>query len=337
MDNATILIVTSRWDTTAYAAAAILRKNGREVAFFYPEDIPQRAQIEMQFRQGKWSNRLYTEDGSIDLDDIKAVWWRKPYVSRPSESLSRVQFPYARRESEYAMKGMWELLLNNPDVYWMSNPHNIRRAGNKVIQMEKGTAHGLVSPKTLITNDPEDVRKFYDETSQRMVFKSMTGPFLLPGEVEEPYTAETFVPGLPLVRPFTDEDMKNVDSVRQSACMFQELVEKKHELRVTVFEDRIFTCRINSQKNELTRYDWRRQDTLPQATVGELPDSIADACLKLLDEFGLRFGAFDFIVTPDDEHIFLEVNPNGQWLFVQEWVPQLRLMQTFVDIMMRNS
>jgi hypothetical protein len=42
-------------------------------------------------------------------------------------------------------------------------------------------------------------------------------------------------------------------------------------------------------------------------------------------------------VTPDDEHIFLEVNPNGQWLFVQEWVPQLRLMQTFVDIMMRNS
>ncbi|MFE3410871.1 MvdC/MvdD family ATP grasp protein [Streptomyces mirabilis] len=337
MGNATILIVTARWDTTAYAAAEILRRNGREAAFFYPEDIPQRAQIESVFRQGKWSNRLHTEDGLIDLDDIKAVWWRKPYVSRPSESLSRVQFPYARRESEYATKGLWELLLSDPDIYWMSNPHNIRRAGNKMIQMAKGAALGLTSPKTIITNDPEDVRKFYEETSQRMVFKSMTGPFLLPGEVEDEYTPETFVPGLPLVRPFTEEDMKQVDSVRQSACMFQELVEKKHELRVTIFEDQIFTLQIESQKKDITRYDWRRSDSLPPSIAGEIPDSIANACLKMMDEFGLRFGAFDFIVTPEGEHIFLEVNPNGQWLFVQEWVPELRVMQAFVDIMVRNS
>ncbi|MFJ7085938.1 MvdC/MvdD family ATP grasp protein [Streptomyces griseus] len=337
MGKATILIVTARWDTTAYAAAEILRRNGRESAFFYPEDIPQRAQIESVFRQGAWSNKLHTEDGLIDLDDIKAVWWRKPYVPRPSPELSRVQFPYARRESDYAVKGLWELLLHKPDVYWMSNPHNIRRAGNKMIQMVRAAAHGLVSPKTIITNDPEDVRAFYEETSQRMVFKSMTGPFLLPGEVEEKYISETFVPGLPLVRPFTEEDMKQVDSVRQSACMFQELVEKDHELRVTVFEDQIFTCRIESQRNDLTRYDWRRQDSVPLATAGELPDSVANACLELMKEFGLRYGAFDFIVTPEGEHVFLEVNPNGQWLFVQEWVPQLRLMQAFVDVMVRNS
>lgn len=337
MGNATILIVTARWDTTAYAAAEILRRKGRDSIFFYPEDIPQRAQIESVFRKGKWSTRLHTEDGTIDLEDIKAVWWRKPYTSRPSKLLSRVQFPYARRESEYAMRGMWELLLGNPDIYWMSNPHNIRRAANKMVQMVKGADLGLTSPKTIITNNPDDVRNFYDECSQKIVFKSMTGPFLLPGEVEDEYTPETFVPGLPLVRPFTDEDMKHVDSVRESACMFQEFIEKKHELRVTVFEDQIFTCKIESQKSDLTRFDWRRQDSLPYATVGELPDSIANACLKMLDDFGLRFGAFDFIVTPDDEHIFLEVNPNGQWLFVQEWVPQLRLMQSFVDIMARNS
>jgi hypothetical protein len=337
MGNATILIVTSRWDTTAYAAAEILRRNGREPVFFYPEDVPLTAQIDAVFRQGRWSNRLHTRDGVIDLDDIKAVWWRKPYVARPSKELSRVQMPYAKRESEYAMRGLWDLLLNDPDVYWMSDPHNIRKAANKMIQMTKGAALGLTSPKTIITNDPEDVRKFYDECSGKMVFKSMTGPFLLPGEVEEEYTSETFVPGMPLVRPFTDEDMAHVDSVRHCACMFQELVEKKHELRVTIFEDQIFTCKIESQKNDLTRHDWRRQDSLPHATIGELPDSVAKACLAMVNDFGLRFGAFDFIVTPEDEHIFLEVNANGQWLFVQEWVPELRLMQAFVDIMVRNS
>lgn len=336
MGNAPILIVTSRWDTTAYAAAEILRRNGRESAFFYPEDIPQRGRIDSAFRQGKWSNILHTEDGPIDLDDIKAVWWRKPFVSRPSDSLSRIEFPYARRETEYALRGVWDLLLSDPEVYWMSNPHHIRQSGNKMLQMARGAAHGLTSPRTIVTNDPDDVREFYEECSGRMVFKSMTGPFLLPGEVEE-FTPETFIPGMPLVRPFTEDDMEKVDSVRESACMFQELVEKKHELRVTIFEDQIFTCRIDSQKNDITRYDWRRQDSSPQATVGELPDPVAKACLALLDEFGLRFGAFDFIVTPEDEHVFLEVNPNGQWLFVQEWVPRLRLMQSFVDIMTRNS
>lgn len=336
MGNATILIVTSRWDTTAYAAAEILRRKGREPVFFYPEDIPQRARIDSVFRRGAWSNRLHTEDGTIDLDAIKAVWWRKPFVARPSEELSRVEFPYARRESEYALKGLWDLLVNDPGIYWMSDPQNIRKANNKMLQMARATTYGIRSPDTLITNDPDDVRAFYDECSRRMVFKSMTGPFLLPGEVEV-FTPETFIPGMPLVRPFTDEDMEKVDSVRQSACMFQELVEKQHELRVTIFEDQIFTCRIDSQLNDLTRYDWRRQDSRPQASAGELPDSIASACLSMLDEFGLRFGAFDFIVTPEGEHVFLEINPNGQWLFVQEWVPQLRLMQAFVDIMVRNS
>ncbi|MEH6374737.1 hypothetical protein V7793_10450 [Streptomyces sp. KLMMK] len=334
MANATILIVTARWDTTAYAAAEILRRNGRESSFFYPDDIPQRAQIDAAFRLGKWSNRLHTEDGLIDLDEIKAVWWRKPSAPRPSNSLPKLDLRYARRESDYALQGLWRLLISNPDIYWMSDPQNIRKASNKMIQMARGAAHGLMSPKSIVTNDPQEVCKFYDECSQRMVYKSMTGSLLMPGEVLSP--DEEF-PGVPLVRPFTDEDMKKVDSVRQSACMFQELVEKKHELRVTVFEDQIFTCQIDSQKSDLTRYDWRRHDLRPSARVGKLPNSIAHACLAILDEFGLRFGAFDFIVTPEDKHVFLEVNPNGQWLFVQEWVPELRLMQAFVDIMIRNS
>ncbi|MEE6268181.1 hypothetical protein V2E29_21400 [Streptomyces diastatochromogenes] len=335
MGTATILIVTSRWDTTAYAAAEILSRNGRESVFFYPEDVPQSARIDAVFRQGKWSNRLHTEDGLIDLDEIKAVWWRKPLAPNPSDALPKLEFPYARRECDYALKGLWDLLASNPDVYWMSDPQNIRKADNKMLQMARGAALGLTSPNTIITNDPEDVRKFYDECSQKMVFKSMTGSILRAEQVK--YASGTTIPGMPFVRPFTDEDMQQVDSVRQSACMFQELVEKKHELRVTIFEDQIFTCQIDSQENDLTRDDWRRSDLPPQATAGRLPDSVATACLTMLDEFGLRFGAFDFIVTPEGEHVFLEVNPNGQWLFVQEWVPELRLMQAFVDVMMRRS
>lgn len=35
------------------------------------------------------------------------------------------------------------------------------------------------------------------------------------------------------------------------------------------------------------------------------------------DLMGLNFGCFDFIVTPSLEYVFLECNPNGQWLWVE--------------------
>ncbi|MBB5958447.1 glutathione synthase/RimK-type ligase-like ATP-grasp enzyme [Saccharothrix tamanrassetensis] len=336
MNDSAILIVTARWDSTAFAGAEILRRNGRTPFLFFPEDFPQRAQLSADFRQGRWSSRLRTDDGTIDLDNVKAVWWRKPLPNRPPRSLPPVEFPYARRENDYALRGLWDLLLADPDVYWMNSPWSIRRADDKLLQMSRAAAHGLESPRTIVTNDPERVRAFYDECSGEMVFKSMTGPFLVPGQVDE-FKFQVDMPGIPLVRPFTTEDMANVGSARHNACMFQELVEKKHELRVTVFEDQVFTCEIRSQESDLTRYDWRRQDAPPKAVAGDLPEPVAAACLALMEEFDLRYAAFDFIVTPDDRHVFLEMNPNGQWLFVQEWVPQLRLMQAFVDIMVRNS
>jgi len=40
--------------------------------------------------------------------------------------------------------------------------------------------------------------------------------------------------------------------------------------------------------------------------------------VELVARLGLRFGAIDIIVTPDDRYVFLEINPNGQWLWIEE-------------------
>jgi hypothetical protein len=39
--------------------------------------------------------------------------------------------------------------------------------------------------------------------------------------------------------------------------------------------------------------------------------------------YGLNYGAIDLIVTPRGEHVFLENNPVGQFLFIEELVPEL--------------
>ncbi|SCF90374.1 MULTISPECIES: hypothetical protein [unclassified Streptomyces] len=37
----------------------------------------------------------------------------------------------------------------------------------------------------------------------------------------------------------------------------------------------------------------------------------------MLNRLGLPYGAFDFVVTPEDEWVFLEVNPSGQYGFIE--------------------
>jgi pyruvate carboxylase len=45
---------------------------------------------------------------------------------------------------------------------------------------------------------------------------------------------------------------------------------------------------------------------------------VACGVTGLMRSLGLRFGALDFLVTPEGEWVFLEVNPNGQRAFVEQ-------------------
>lgn len=120
--------------------------------------------------------------------------------------------------------------------------------------------------------------------------------------------------------------------------MFQELVPKRIELRVTVISDQVFTAAVDSQADERTALDWRLQaDADIPWMASDLPDDLRQLCLDMVADYGLTYGAFDFIVTPEGEHIFLELNPNGQWMFVQERVPELRMAQALVDTLIAHS
>jgi hypothetical protein len=49
----------------------------------------------------------------------------------------------------------------------------------------------------------------------------------------------------------------------------------------------------------------------------DLPAPTAEGLLALMRRLGLEYGAVDFRVTPEGEHVFLEVNPAGQFLFIE--------------------
>ncbi|MGH3897160.1 MAG: hypothetical protein ACRDTA_02690 [Pseudonocardiaceae bacterium] len=92
---------------------------------------------------------------------------------------------------------------------------------------------------------------------------------------------------------------------------------KRYDARVTMVGHRPFAVAIHAH-NDATRIDWRADyDALTYAPLNP-PEHIITGTIRYLHAFGLEFGAFDFTVAPHGEWVFLECNPSGQWLWLQE-------------------
>jgi glutathione synthase/RimK-type ligase-like ATP-grasp enzyme len=114
-------------------------------------------------------------------------------------------------------------------------------------------------------------------------------------------------------------------------------VEKRVELRVTVVGTKVFAAEIDSQATNHTRFDWRRYDlgNTPHR-AHPLPDDVAERCLALTQRLGLSYGAIDLIVTPDGRYVFIEINPNGQYSWI-EHCTGLPITDALCDLLMAGA
>ena len=166
---------------------------------------------------------------------------------------------------------------------------------------------GWLVPETLLTNSSKDAEEFINGCGGRgSIYKVLT--YYFDAEGETIFTSEIG----------TSDILSHPDNVRMVPIQLQEKIIKKHELRITVVGQQIFAAKISSQASAATALDWRRdqsQNTLYEAFV--VPPELSRRILELHDAFGLYYGAYDFICNDRDELVFLEVNPSGQFLWVE--------------------
>ncbi len=155
-----------------------------------------------------------------------------------------------------------------------------------------------------------------------IVFKPLSSPTLA---AEEVGPEERVASALPTTR-ITADHAGLLDAVAELPCFFQRNIAKRHELRVTVIGDKVFAARIHSQDDPRTAIDCRDMSAEIRYEKAALPAKIERRCLDLVRSYGLTFGALDIIVTPNEDYVFLEMNPVGQFLFVQELVPELDMI-----------
>lgn len=245
------------------------------------------------------------DDQFAHLSQIKAFWFRRPLLPKLLPDLDEQSAKFVQEEIAKTIEGLWRLYQTS---LWVNYPDANKFADNKLYQLQLAGALGLEIPKTLITISPEEARSFFAECKEKVIVKAISKSWL------ESNNKVSVI----RTNQITGKDNKRLDAVRNCPTFFQELVEKSSELRVTIIGEKIFCCQIHSQENEVTKIDYKRDINSLRHNSFELPQPIAEKCLKMMTALNLKFATLDFIKTPSGRFVFLELNPNGQWLWVEQ-------------------
>lgn len=298
-----ILILATAADEHAVAVAGELERMGARAEVVDLSEFPQRARLSARYACcadcGGRGFMLELADRRIDLAEIGAVWWRRPQAPAISPQITRSGHrQFAVSEAHEALSGMWHSL----DAFWVNDPARDQVAHRKAYQLSVAQDVGLTIPHTLITNDPGDARAFVDGRGYRnVIYKAFSAT---PEDWRE-------------TRLLREEELALLDNVRYAPVIFQEYVEADVDLRVTVVGDELFAAAIHSQETEY-KVDCRMDIASARIEAVALPQEVEERLQALMARLGLVYGAIDMRRTPDGRHVFLEINPAGQWLFIEQ-------------------
>ena len=79
---------------------------------------------------------------------------------------------------------------------------------------------------------------------------------------------------------------------------------------------KIFAVEIH--KLDKGEVDWRKPNIRKSYKEHFLPQGLNRQILKIHEYLNLLYSAMDFILTPDGEYYFLEINPAGEWVWLEK-------------------
>lgn len=295
-----IVVVSYPDDPHGERVIGLLRQRGEDVLLLNVADLPQKATLTidhggccqpvLEYRVG--------DDQPVDLGSATSVWWRRPQVANVAGVSDPDAQVFASGEWHEAVAGVWQLM----PARWMNPPAADEVASHKAYQLRVAAEIGLKVPRTLMTSDPDRARLFIDAQGEgQTIFKTFSCTHQVWRET----------------RPVRAEELRNLDALRLAPVIFQEYIRAEADLRVTIVGDHIFAAAIHAADTEYP-FDFRM--VLGQAKVEaiELPASVRQLLLRFMRRLGLVYGAIDLRRTPSGDHVFLEINTAGEFLFVEE-------------------
>ncbi len=298
-----------------------IKRRGLDYVRFHTEEFPQHINITTKIEKQGFDVYFSGSFGRFCSSDVKSVWYRRPLAPIIDSRLGNVSYrKFAEIESGAFVNYVFGLMSNHS---WVSDPYKIDDARNKFFQLKLAGEIGFKIPDTVITNEPIELKNFYEKHKGDIILKPIKTQWI------DSSSNQGMVIFTHLVQR---SDLEKANELQYAPCFFQERIPKDYELRITVVGNQVFSAELHSQEKELTKVDWRYHASDIPYKVHELPKEISVKCKGLVDRLGLKFGAIDMIVKPGGEYIFLEINPNGQWGWIQEKTG-LQIRESLVDLL----
>ncbi len=317
-----ILLATNRRDITSDFVVLALERRG--IPFFrLNTETLSRAAVSFHPRSNEncWTIG-YPGREILHLADVRAGYLRRPELPTVSQDISD------DTKREYS-KSEWSSLLvsalRSLGSKWLNSPNSILLAEDKPRQLFLANQLGFDIPDTLITNDPEKAREF--ASRGHCIAKPLSSSLFGKGDAER----------VIFTTRLNYSDLINNEEVKAAPMILQREIGKKYDLRITIVGERVFSAEIHSQSKVETEVDWRRGAHLDlEHRRHELPDTVSEKCVQLTQQLGLKFSAIDLVLSEDGRYCFLEINPNGQWAWLEHRLG-FNISEAIVDELMRIS
>jgi glutathione synthase/RimK-type ligase-like ATP-grasp enzyme len=354
------------------AVREALSRRGVSAFVFTVEDYPLECDISWSIAPGgARCVRLSNAQGSLDLDTVSTIWYRHdPLLKIPSKKLKNARMrAYIEHEALHFFENFSSVAK---DKVWISHPDSMRMTRRKAYQLEVARRLGFDIPPTYSGNSALEAACFVDRHPDAQTFalkvlncKQMPYSYSLKDWFVEPFmiarnTVRELASGEVQLRhyptPFSPEwtqtfmqkwvttqrlsrrqTLDRLPFIESCPITLQPYVAKKFELRITVVGEQVFTCVMYTQEHEGASIDFRPFPYQQiRHEVYDLPADLREQCLELVRAFDLQFGCIDMIVTPEGRYVFLEINPDGNWLWIEQ-MTKMPIAQAIADLLAANT
>lgn len=294
-----LLFLTNLQDFASDYLADYLRGRERPYARFNAEQL---AAADMTLYPDRRAGQLVVSGMEIDLAKVRSVLFRRSFAGVVASTAGTDEF--ALRERVHVLQGA---LLACP-ARWVNPMAATVAAERKLFQLAMAVQCGFEIPPSLLTTSPDEARAFLARHPRAIVKPVSYGFLRAPdGGAFAAHTERVSMLG-------PDE----AEAIAATPTLLQAEVERGTDYRVTAVGARLFVTQVRFAP--AIHVDWRVPEvqTSFADAPGALPESVKRAIGRLMQKLGLIYGAFDLIHSGSGRWVFLEVNPAGEWAWIEE-------------------
>lgn len=235
---------------------------------------------------------------TYNLSDFSSFWYRRGFLNFDFENIKSELFnKFQKIELNDFIGFLYYKISLLPHLNNISNA-----SVNKLIVSDLARKMGVKTPNDYIFSNLESLNKKLNPDKE-YITKSISGDSTILFENFIIYNYSSIL------------NKEEIKSENFFPSLVQNYIHKKYELRIFYFVGSFYTMAIMSQNDKQTVVDFRiYNDEKPNRNVPfQLPKEIEIKLDKLMQKLNLNSGSIDMIVTSENDYVFLEVNPVGQF------------------------